>query len=79
MTDRRVAFAGAVPACFTSAEQYRDWVIKARMAPPPPGLSVCADCTKPFQMHMLRQCRCENGHVKFDSNGDPIPPPEQSK
>ena len=69
-----VAFSSSVPLCFDSRRQFEEWKATARMAPPPEGMSVCGDCTAKYQKLMLKEGRCENPHVRFDSTGEPILP-----
>ena len=64
---KHVTFAGQVPACFHSLEQYEDWKVLARMAGAnvAPRTGVCVDCTPEYQSEMIACGRCENPEVRF--------------
>ena len=66
--DAPVAGEG-VPACFTSARQYRAW--KSTAARIPPGQSqYCADCTPLFQGQRIRESRCGFPGTTFHLGAD---------
>lgn len=53
------------PACFESAEQYRDYIHLMRQSSNPKDTGVCMDCTPEFKTKMLEQGLCEHPETRF--------------
>ena len=68
MNEPRVSFSSRVPFCFESADQYKKWKEKARIAYA--EAHVCTDCTPEYQARMKAEGRCENPQVQFQQDDD---------
>lgn len=62
---QHVTFAGSMPACFNSSEDYHEWKKLARRSCVHPKTSVCTDCLPEFQALMIECGRCENPEIEF--------------
>jgi hypothetical protein len=59
-------FAGPVPACYQSSQQYEEWKYWARLACEDVSeAGPCTDCNPKFQAEMIWCGRCENPFVEF--------------
>ena len=62
----RIAAAAATPACFDSRAEFLAWLRAARYVSSgqneavPGRLSICVDCTRPYQAEMVAAGRCEH-------------------
>lgn len=57
------------PACFDSAQQYREWKELARLSKVSPTNSYCNDCTPEYQSRMIVEGRCGYPTVRFKTLG----------
>lgn len=57
--------AASHPACFESAEQYRDYIHLMRQSSNPKDTGVCLDCTPEFKTQMLEQGLCDHPETRF--------------
>lgn len=59
----KLEFAGSVPRCFETKEQFVAWREAARLAYAHYG--PCTDCTPEYQARMKEENRCEQPQVVF--------------
>lgn len=61
----------AIPSCFDTIIEYKQWRQQAKLAPVPPKAGMCWDCTPQYAAKMRAEKRCRHRRAQFvQSSGD---------